>query len=194
MQIIPAILTSDKYEAGELLDQINKTNKFSRVQVDFIDGEYAANRTVMPDEIYIMPHLKMDFDAHLMVVEKNLEKWKKMTDDAGFDRIICQAESIANPAGCKGLAIDIHSPVAMIQPYLPKLEIVVVMAVEPGFGGQEFQPEAISKVKRLVELRRLMKYEYKICVDGGVEKEMLEELEKAGADEVAVGAKRVLSW
>ena len=66
--------------------------------------------------------------------------------------------------------------------------------LEPGFGGQPFNPEVIDKIKQLNSLRIQSKFKYRICVDGGVEKEHLNELEKAGADEVAVGVKRVLEW
>lgn len=187
-------MSKDPREARELLEKVMESGKFTRVQVDFIDGEYADNKTLKPDEVYLMPFLRMDFDAHLMVVEKNIKSWSGAAERAGFDRVIAQVESLAKPEEFKGLALDVHSPVAAVQPYLDKLEIVVMMAVEPGFGGQVFDKEVIKKIKRLNDLRKLMKYSYKICVDGGVEKEMLEELEKVGADEVAVGAGRVLSW
>jgi pentose-5-phosphate-3-epimerase len=77
---------------------------------------------------------------------------------------------------------------------LSKLKYVLVMSVEPGFGGQEFVEAAMEDVQELVRLRNERGYNYKIGVDGGVEKEHLEMLEKAGVDEVAVGARRVVSW
>lgn len=194
IQIIPAILTQDRFEARAELERIQKAGNYSRVQVDFIDGEYANNFTIRPDELDMTPFLGLQFDAHLMVVEKNLTGYLKQARKVGYDRIIPQMESISNPGEFRGLALDVHSPVVVIEPYLHQLEVVVVMAIEPGFGGQKFDSGVMEKVKQLSSLREQSKFRFKICVDGGVQKEQLAELEKAGVDEVAVGAKRVLEW
>lgn len=194
MQIIPAILSSDPKEAGELLEKIVNDGRFIRAQIDFIDGEYANNRTVRVEELESLSKYKLKFDAHLMVIEKNIGEWARKAKEAGFERIIPQVESISKPENFLGLALDIHSPVAAIQPYLDKLEVVVMMAVEPGFGGQQFNDEVVNKIRRLEDIRKTMGYKFKICVDGGVEKENLEELERVGVDEVAVGVSRVLLW
>ena len=194
MKIIPAILTDDPQELDRLLREIRDSKKFERVQIDFIDGEFAANRTFKPSECDLVPYLPLKFDAHLMIVEDNITEWSKLAEKMGFDRIIAQMESISHPEDFTALALDVHSPVAAIKPYLPKLEYVVVMSVEPGFGGQKFVNMAITHVRELREIREIGEHKYKICVDGGVDKEHLEILEKIGVDEVAVGAKRVLSW
>ena len=196
MQIIPAILTSDPLELDSLLRQVGDSKKYSRVQIDFVDGEYAANRTFKPMEADLIPYLPLKFDAHLMVTENNIMEWSLMAEKFGFERVIAQVEAISHPEEFSGLALDIHSPVRTIEPYLKKLKLVVVMAVEPGFGGQEFSDEVIKKIKRLSSLRdqSKSKYKYEICVDGGIEQEHLPILQQAGADSVAVGVKRVLEW
>lgn len=195
MQIIPAILTNDTKELDGLLRQIRDSKKFSRVQIDFVDGEYAANKSVSVEECKsIREYSDLKFDAHLMVTENNIGEWSKMAEKFGFDRIIAQVESISHPEDFTCLALDFHSPVAVVQPYLPQLDLVVVMSVEPGFGGQEFVEAAKQTVQELVKLRQEKKYNYKICVDGGIEKEHLPMLQNLGVDEVAVGAKRVLEW
>lgn len=194
MQIIPAILTADATESRSLLEKISSLGKFGRVQFDFIDGEYTNNKTITPEEVDLTPFLGMEFDAHLMVVENNVAEYVKQAEKVGFDRIIVQAESVSHPENYSGLALDIHSPVESVEQYLPKLEAVVVMAIEPGFGGQDFDDETIKKVKNLFDLRIINNWRYAIQVDGGVQKENLNALEKAGADEVVVGAKRVLEW
>ena len=194
MEIIPAILTNSAYEARVWLDKIKAEGKFKRVQIDFIDGEYNNNISIMPEEIDLTPYLGMEFDAHLMVVQSNLNNYVHQAKRVGFDRIIAQMESVSDPEKFAGLALDIHSPLEAIEKYLPKLEVVVVMSIEPGFGGQVLSDKVIEKIESLSKIRQLKNYKYKICVDGGVEKELLEELEKAGADEVAVGVKRVLEW
>ena len=194
MEIIPAILTADPREMDGWLRSVRDSHKFNRVQIDFIDGEYAANKTFKPMEVDIVPYLPLKFDAHLMVTENNIIEWSVMARKFGFDRIIAQVESISRPQDFSCLAIDFHSPVTVVRPYLPKLNLVLVMSVEPGFGGQEFVEAAKQDVQELVRLRREKKYNYRICVDGGIEKQHLPELERLGVDEVAVGTKRVLEW
>lgn len=194
MELIPAVLTEDPMEARELIEQVQKTGKFARVQVDFVDGEYNTKMTFMPGDVLVSEFDKLKFDAHLMIVEKNMTRWVNEAEVAGYGRIIAQVESISRPETLSGLAMDVHSPVAAIEPYLANLEVVIVMAVEPGFGGQEFVIQAVENVKRLVELRKANKWTYRICVDGGIEQEHLEVLEKWGADEAAVGVRRVIKW
>ncbi len=194
MEIIPAILTSEVQELDDLLRKIRDSKKFERVQIDFVDGEYTANKTFKPMEVDIISYLPLKFDAHLMVTENNITEWSLMAEKFGFDRIIAQMESISRPEDFSGLALDVHSPVEAIKKYLKNLEIVVVMSVEPGLGGQEFVDEATKHVSYLSNLRDLGNLKFKICVDGGIEKEHLNVLEKLEVDEVAVGAKRVLEW
>ena len=193
MEIIPAILTDDPTEFEELVGEIAKSGRFSRVQVDFIDGEYAANKTVgveMCKSIKNYPQIK--FDARLMVVQKNLGEYVEEAKRQGFDRIIPQVESISRPEEFDCLAIDFHSPVQVLEPYLPRLKYVLVMAVEPGFGGQEFDFLTLDRVRQIGQIRHINDYKYKIGVDGGVEKEHLSVLENLGGDEVAGVANRVL--
>ena len=194
MEIIPAILTDDVQELDNLLRQIRDSGKFDRVQIDFIDGEYAANKTFKPMEADLIPYYPLKFDAHLMVTDNNIVEWSKMAEKFGFDRIIAQMESISHPEDFTCLALDFHSPVTVVRPYLPQLDLVVVMSVEPGFGGQEFVEAAKQVVQELVKIRQENKYGYRICVDGGIEKQHLPSLASLGVDEVAVGAKRVVSW
>ncbi|KKU99415.1 hypothetical protein A3H89_00025 [Candidatus Amesbacteria bacterium RIFCSPLOWO2_02_FULL_48_11] len=195
MEIIPAILTSKPGEVRGWLRRVAAAGKFRRVQIDFVDGEYADNRSIKVEECgSIRNYSGIKFDAHLMVVEKNVREYAQAAKEAGFDRIIAQVESISRPEEFSGLALDLHSPVAAIEPYLERLEVVVVMAVEPGRGGQKFSEEVTEKIKRLNKLREQFKLKFKICVDGGVEKEHLSQLAAAGADEAAVGVKRVLDW
>ena len=186
MQIVPAILTKNKKELDGWLRQIKDAHKFERVQIDFIDGKFANNKSVTPLRVKLRWGLK--FDAHLMVVEENVKQWADEARLAGFDRIIAQMESISHPEDFEALALDVHSPVEAIKPYLAKVKYVVVMSVEPGYGGQEFVDKAMEHVKEL------KKYKVRICVDGGVEKKHLEMLENLGVDEVAVGMPRVLEW
>jgi ribulose-phosphate 3-epimerase len=194
MDILPSILTGDANEAKRLVQRVWETGKFSRVQVDFVDGEFANNLTIKPKDLDLSLYKGLKFDAHLMVVEKNLEEYVKGATEGGFDRVIVQMESVSEPRKFKGLGWDVHSPIEAIQPFLENLEVIVVMSVEPGFGGQKFVEEAVRHASQLDNLRKLSNLRYKICVDGGVEMNNLEELVKNGVDEVVVGARRVLEW
>ncbi len=188
MDIIPAILTNDPVEMDGWSRKVRDSKKFGRVQIDFIDGKFANNLTIKPSDCDLIPYLPLKFDAHLMVVEDNILNYSKTAEKMGFSRIIAQMESILHPEEFTALALDIHSPIEAIKPYLEKVRYVIVMSVEPGFGGQEFMDKAIEHA------RELKKLGVRVCVDGGIKKEHLRILEEVGVDEVAVGVNRVLSW
>lgn len=188
MKIIPAILTNDQEEFENLLARVS--HKYDRVQIDFIDNEYAKNLTILPKDIKNPYELKLD--AHLMVVEKNLQEYLKNLEI--FDRVIVQMESISNPEDFDCLALDIHSPIEAIKPYLPKLKLVNLMDIEPGQGGQKLETSIFEKITKLIKWRNDEMFKFKVSVDGGVEQEHLEKLESLGVDEVVVGASRMLLW
>jgi len=193
MQIIPAILTDKQSELIELIKQIGQSERFTRVQIDFVDGEYAANKSIRVEECKsIRNYPEIKFDAHLMVIEKNLQSY--LNNLAGFDRIIVQMESVSHPENYNCLALDIHSPIEAIEPYLAKLKLINLMAIEPGLGGQELDLGILDKLSYLSNLRNLGHLSFLISVDGGIEKRHLQILKDLGVDEVAVGAKRVLEW
>lgn len=188
MKIIPAILTNDIEEFENFLARISQTRKYDRVQIDFVDGEFAASVSIKVERCKsIKDYPDIKFDAHLMVTQTNLETY--LSDLSGFDRIIVEMESISRPEDFDCLALDIHSPIEAIKPYLSNLKLVNLMSIEPGMGGQELIDLIFSKVSLLRPLGN-----FKIAVDGGVEQEHLAKLESLGVDEVVVGASRVLSW
>lgn len=189
MKIIPAILTNDPEEFTNLLARV--AHKCDRVQVDFVDGEYASSESIKVERCKsIKDYSEIKFDAHLMVTQTNLETY--LSELSGFDRIIVQMESISRPEDFDCLALDIHSPIEAIKPYLPNLKLVNLMSIEPGTGGQELEPRIFEQVSYLSNLRYLG--DFRVAVDGGIEQKHLEKLESLGVDEVVVGAARMLSW
>lgn len=186
MLIIPAILTDKQNKLIELIKQIEQSKKFSRVQIDFVDGEYADNKSIRVEDLPA-GRQGLEYDAHLMVIEKNINEYVQAAKKFGFDRIIAQVESISRPEDFNCLAVDLETPVEKIEPYLQKLDLVVLMSVKAGRGNQRFDERVLDKIKKISGRVR-------ICVDGGIEKQHLGMLEKMGVDEVAVGAKRVLEW
>lgn len=188
MQIIPAILTADPLEMDSWLRKIRDGHKFDRVQIDLIDGEFAANKTFKPMEVDVIPYLPLKFDAHLMVTENNITEWSIMAKKFGFDRIIVQVEKIKTPGEFKCLAVDFETDIIILEKYLTNLELVLLLSVPAGFQNQKFDERVLPKIK-WAKAKGL-----RVCVDGGVQQEHLKMLEEMGVDEVAVGVRRVIEW
>lgn len=193
VEVIPAILTDSATEALEKLSVCEDVVK--RVQIDIIDGVYADNRTIDPANLgKLETSLALDF--HLMV--KDPINWVEKCANAGADRIIGQIEMMGSQKEFLervqltnlrvGLAIDIDTPVSELDPLvLNNLDVVLVMSVKAGFGGQKFDKSVIGKIRELDEIRIRDKTPFKICVDGGETEEVIDDTHFAGADEVVVG-------
>jgi len=193
MEIIPAILTSDARELDRYLKILRDSKKYQRVQVDFIDGKYAKNLTIRPAEADLIPYLPLRYDAHLMVVEDNAMAWSRTAKAMGFEHVIMQVEKIKKPQQFSCLAFDLNTP------FDPRLiskdtEMLLFMSVPAGFGGQEFDEKVFEKLKTASEWRNINNLQFEICIDGGIDQQHIRQLEELGADSVAVGVERVLSW
>ncbi len=193
MEIIPSILSSDADEAHAMLTLCEGVTE--RAHIDIIDSRFADNKTVTPDdfsdEIY-----RINLDFHLMV--KNPIDWVRRAARANADRIIGQIELMEDQrAFCElvkaedvlcGLALDLPTGIeALDESVLEGLDVIVVMSVNAGFGGQLFDHNALEKIKDLRLIREEKHYHFRICDDGGVTLENEETLQKAGADEISVG-------
>jgi len=195
VEIIPAILTNNTQELVDLVKQ--SEGKVQRVQIDIIDGAFVDNKTVLPEALNsIETDLKVDF--HLMVKEPI--NWVEKCFRAGADRIIGQVEMMGSQSeftkkvqslGCQvGLAIDLNTPVKDFDPVvLTNLDVVLVMSVLAGHGGQEFDERAIDKIKWLDKVRTRDKTPFRICDDGGISFEVSSKVHYTGADEVVIGRK-----
>lgn len=193
IKIIPAILTNDLRELKDLLKRCEGV--VDRVQIDIIDGVFADNKTIEPSALVgIDTNLKIDF--HLMVKEP--VNWVEKCASVGADRIIGQIEMMENQiefvgkvteVGLKvGLAIDINTPVSDLDPVvLTNLDVVLVMSVAAGFGGQKFDERALEKISKLDEIRARDDTPYRICDDGGIILEWIDDARYEGADEVSIG-------
>ena len=193
VKIIPAILTKDVNELRDLISQAE--GKVERVQIDIIDAKFADNKTIDPSALEgIETNLKLDF--HLMVKEP--VNWVERCARAGAERIIGQIEEMADQiefvgkvqeTGAHiGLAIDLETKVEELDPViLTNLDVVLVMSVKAGFGGQKFDDKALDKIKELDEIRARDDTPYKILDDGGITLESVEDVRCEGVDEVVVG-------
>lgn len=192
LEVYPAILTSNKNELKTMLDK--SLGKAQRVQVDIIDGLFADNKTIDPREVAdLNPTIPIDF--HLMVKEPDF--WiGKCRGTSG--RIIGQiemmdeqrdfVERVKKAKFAPGLALDLETPLDTLDDeVLGEVDCILLMAVPAGFGGQEFRPKVLNKIKALDNIRKTKKFTFSIIVDGGVNRENAAMIAEAGADEVSVG-------
>src|SRR5260221_2078995 len=193
MKIIPAILTNDLDQLVELEKEAEGV--VDRIQIDVIDHKFADNSTVDPSLLKnLNPNLDLDF--HLMV--KDPIEWIDHCVLKPKNRIIGQiafmqsqkdfVEKVQRENCLAGLAVDLVTPIKNLdQEILPKVDVVLLMSVPAGFAGQEFSLEIWDKNERLVKIRSELNLKFKICIDGGVTKELVQQMAKAQVDEVAVG-------
>ncbi|KKU47643.1 MAG: Ribulose-phosphate 3-epimerase [Candidatus Woesebacteria bacterium GW2011_GWF2_46_8] len=195
VEIIPAILTNDIREIEEKLSRAEGIVK--RIQIDIIDGVFAANRTIDPS---FLENIETDLDLDFHLMTKDPTSWVERAVRGGAERIIGQIEEMADQVEfvgkvaevglSVGLAIDLETPVSALDPtIITNLDVVLVMAVKAGFGGQKFDERALNKIKQLDELRVRDDTPFRICVDGGITEENIKKVVKTGADEVAIGSR-----
>ncbi|MBI4057789.1 ribulose-phosphate 3-epimerase [Candidatus Microgenomates bacterium] len=200
VQIIPSILTGSPKELEEkirLLEEVRVVDPelCRRIQIDIIDGVFADNKTVLPDVLETI-ETEILIDFHLMTKEPI--DWVERCARGFADRIFGHIEEMSDQVefvskvqevGAKvGLALDLETPVGEIdQTLLTNLDCVLIMSVKAGFGGQQFDPRVLPKIKKLDEIRVRDDTPFLISVDGGVNEEDIKQIARAGADEVIVG-------
>jgi len=193
VEVIPTILTTDIREVEEKIALAEGLVK--RVQIDVLDGVFAPNRTIDPGFLErIETDLELDF--HLMTKEP--ADWVERAVRGGAGRIIGQIEKMENQldfvgkvqeAGPSvGLAVDLETRISELDPaVVTSLDVILLMSVPAGFGGQDFDGRVIDKIKELSELRAKDASPFRICVDGGINEGNIDKVVEAGADEAAAG-------
>ena len=187
-QVIPAILTDDLEDLKNKLKKIK--NLADWVQIDIMDGRFVNNHSISLEDLK-QAQIKSNLEAHLMVLSP--EKYLSQAKMANIKRVIFHFEATKNILAIlkkiaelglkKGLALNPETEIKEIKPYLDTIDLVLLLAVQPGFGGQKFNVSVISKIKILKELAP----EIKIEVDGGINLANIEEVAQAGADYLVVG-------
>lgn len=195
MKVAASLLASDFARLGEEVERVSRSGA-DFIHVDVMDGFFVRNITMGSDIIKaIRPYASIPFDVHLMITEPS--RYFADFAGAGADIITFHAEAGSNllsainavkSTGKKvGVAIKPTTLVDELLEYLPMIDLAVVMTVEPGFGGQAFMPEMMSKVRVLREEIRRLRLETQIEVDGGINKETAKMAAQSGADICVAG-------
>lgn len=195
-KIAPSILAADYANFASELKRIEETSA-EYVHIDIMDGQFVPNISFGADVVASMrKHSKLVFDCHLMVV--NPERYVDAFAQAGADIMTIHAESTLHihgalqkikAAGMKaGVVINPGTPVSAIESVLNLVDQVLIMTVNPGFGGQAFIPETLEKVAKVAQLRDEKGYDFDIEVDGGVDNKTIKACYDAGANVFVAGS------
>ncbi|MFI3886476.1 ribulose-phosphate 3-epimerase [Streptococcus parauberis] len=195
-KIAPSVLAADYANFASELKRIEETDA-EYVHIDIMDGQFVPNISFGADVVASMrKHSKLVFDCHLMVV--NPERYVDAYAQAGADIMTIHTESTQHihgalqkikAAGMKaGVVINPGTPVSALEPVLSLVDQVLIMTVNPGFGGQSFIPECLDKVKKVVDLRQAGGYSFDIEVDGGVDDKTIAACAQAGANVFVAGS------
>ena len=195
IQISPSILSADFSQLAAEIKRLEEGGA-DMIHVDVMDGHFVPNLTIGPPVIKALrKHCKLMFDVHLMI--SPVHKYIKDYSDSGADIITFHPEATENMKDTislikslnkkVGVSLNPDSEINKISNYLNDIDLVLVMSVFPGFGGQKFIPEVLNKIKTLKELKDKNNYNFDIEVDGGVNFSNSKDILKAGANILVSG-------
>ncbi|HUD54396.1 MAG TPA: ribulose-phosphate 3-epimerase [Terracidiphilus sp.] len=195
VELLPSILSAD---FARLADEVAAAERGggTTIHVDIMDGHFVPNITIGPPVVKCLRKAtNLPLDCHLMI--ENPDEYIPAFADAGADWVSVHYEAcrhlhrtlqlIAHHGMTPGVVLNPATRVNFIKDILPMVHHVLIMSVNPGFGGQEFIPFSLDKIRRLVELRQELGLAFKIEVDGGVAHDTVARVVQAGADLLVAG-------
>ena len=195
IQISPSILSADFSQLGNEIKRLEEGGA-DMIHVDVMDGHFVPNLTIGPPVIKALrKHCSLKFDVHLMIspVHKYIEAYA----DAGADIITIHPEAtqsladsikvIKNLNKKVGVSLNPESKIELITEFLDQIDLVLIMSVNPGFGGQKFMPEVLDKIKQLKKIQQEKNLNFDIEIDGGINFENCKIAIDAGANILVSG-------
>ncbi len=195
IQISPSILSADFSQLGNEIKRLEEGGA-DMIHVDVMDGHFVPNLTIGPPVIKALrKHSSLKFDVHLMIspVQKYIEAYA----DAGADIITIHPEATQNLRDSiktikelkkkVGISLNPESKIELVTEFLDQIDLVLIMSVNPGFGGQKFMPEVLDKIKQLKKIQQEKNLSFDIEIDGGINFENCKIAIEAGANILVSG-------
>ncbi len=195
IQVSPSILSADFSKLGEDIKRLEESGA-DMIHVDVMDGHFVPNLTIGPPVIKsLRKYTNLPFDVHLMI--NPVHKYIKDYSDAGADIITFHPEATKNVLETiklikslnkkVGISLNPNTEINIAQEHLDKIDLVLIMSVHPGFGGQSFIHKVINKIKELDKIRKEKNFKYQIEIDGGINFETSKIAIDAGVDILVSG-------
>ena len=195
IQISPSILSADFSQLGAEIKRLEEGGA-DMIHVDVMDGHFVPNLTIGPQVIKALrKHCSLKFDVHLMI--SPVHKYIKAYADAGADILTIHPEATQNLGDSiktikdlekkVGVSLNPESKIELISEFLEQIDLVLIMSVNPGFGGQKFIPKVLDKIKKLKKIQEEKKLNFDIEIDGGINFENCKIAIDAGANILVSG-------
>jgi len=196
VEILPSILSADFARLGDDIGRMERAG-VSMLHVDVMDGHFVPNITLGPPVVKAIRKVtRLTLDVHLMITDP--DRYAPIFIEAGADQVSVHQEAcihldrtlrmIQSEGALAGVVINPATPVSTLEEVLDVADYVLIMSVNPGFGGQQFLPNALGKARALDERRRRMNGKFKIEMDGGLGPDNIGDAVRAGVEWIVAGS------